>query len=43
MNKETDSFIMFCNECSWKEKTIDLLYQFCPICGHVNIGFSRLK
>jgi len=40
MDKKNDVFVNFCNECDWKEETIGLQYEFCPKCGHVNIGFS---
>ena len=43
MDKKKDKFIEYCNECDWREETIGLPYQFCPKCGHVNIGFHQLK
>lgn len=43
MDKDRDNFMMFCNECDWEEHTTGLIYQFCPKCGHVNIGFYRLR
>jgi len=43
MDKKTDKFTMYCNECDWKETTKGLPYHFCPKCGHVNIGFSLAK
>ena len=43
MDKKKDKFIEYCNECDWREETIGLPYQFCPKCGHVNIGFSPIK
>lgn len=43
IDKLKDKLLMFCNECNWKEKTIGLKYDFCPKCGHVNIGFSKIK
>ena len=39
MDKENDNFIMFCNECDWRERTRGLPYSGCPFCGHVNIGY----
>lgn len=42
-NKETGLFIMFCNECPWKERTVGLTHKFCPKCGHVNIGFTKVR
>ena len=41
MDKKNSNFVIFCNECGWDEKTIGLKYDFCPVCGHVNIGFSK--
>lgn len=43
VDKKNDMFIMFCNECAWKEETKGLKYEFCPVCGHVNIGFSKIR
>lgn len=42
-DKNNDKFIMFCNECSWIEETTGLQYKFCPKCGHINIGFHKMK
>lgn len=41
IDKNNDVFLMFCNECDWEEETTGLQYEFCPKCGHVNIGFSK--
>ena len=41
MDKEKDKFIEYCNECDWHEQTIGLQYDFCPKCGHVNIGYTQ--
>lgn len=41
MDKKKDKFIEFCNECGWSEETIGLPYEFCPKCGHVNIGYVQ--
>ena len=41
VDKEKYKFIMFCNECDWEEETTGLQYEFCPKCGHVNIGFIK--
>lgn len=41
MDKKRDKVIYFCNECPWTEETIGLIYEFCPKCGHVNIGFTQ--
>lgn len=43
MDKVNDKFLCFCNECSWKELTVGLPYEFCPKCEHVNIGFSKIR
>jgi predicted RNA-binding Zn-ribbon protein involved in translation (DUF1610 family) len=43
MDKKNDKFKMFCNECNWEEETKGLPYEFCPKCGHVNIGFSPIR
>lgn len=44
IDKKNDIFITFCNECGWvSEETIGLPYLFCEKCGHVNIGFSRVR
>lgn len=43
VDKKNDKFIMFCNECEWREETKGLKYEFCPNCGHVNIGFSKIE
>lgn len=43
MDKINGKFVEFCNECGWEEKTIGLPYQFCPKCGHINIGFVTRK
>ena len=41
LDKKEDIFITFCNECNWEKETRGLPYEFCPNCGHVNIGFSK--
>lgn len=41
IDKNSDKLLMFCNECNWIEETIGLKYEFCPVCGYVNIGFSK--
>ena len=43
IDKINDRFIIFCNECDWEEEAVGLTYEFCPKCGHVNIGFSKLR
>lgn len=42
MDKKNDMFLIFCNECKWEEKITGLQYEFCPKCGHVNIGFKKI-
>lgn len=41
--KPTQLYLMFCNECSWKERTVGLKYAVCPKCGHINIGFTKVR
>lgn len=31
----------WCNECDWEQEMDDHYHNFCPKCGHVNIG--RIK
>lgn len=41
IDKNNDVFLMFCNECDWEGETTGLQYEFCPKCGHINIGFVK--
>lgn len=35
------SHLMFCNECNYKKIYSNKnIQEFCPICNHVNIGYS---
>jgi predicted RNA-binding Zn-ribbon protein involved in translation (DUF1610 family) len=31
-------WLYWCNECDWEEKMDEHKHDFCPKCGHVNIG-----
>lgn len=37
-NRLVPKWVYWCNECDWEEHTNEHKYDFCPKCGHVNIG-----
>lgn len=35
---EKFKYLYWCNECDWEERMTEHKYDFCPKCGHINIG-----
>lgn len=31
-------YLYWCNECLWEERMDEHKYDFCPLCGHINIS-----
>jgi rRNA maturation endonuclease Nob1 len=41
-NKSTDLYVMICDTCHWKERTIGTPYKVCPECGHA-VGAIKVR